>query len=578
LTPRQQVAPTLAAVQKDFTSAATQAKAELNRLQVQAAEARAQAAASEAAGGSAGGESFAGLAMMGDMGIGGMPAGLSVDSDAKGKGREGQLEEDVRKGVEQAGEALSSLFNKLQASLPKGTVAQEPTLDAGGKPIPGTGSGGGLPSLAAFQQSLSSTLSAHPNLNPATLNVTDLRASLTTTFQKLQTDLHLADAERLAEEYLRKSEGVLSNAGQFLSDAIKIVPPTEAGDEADIGVSWDGSDAWAVPLAGSDLNARGGRLQFAQSDAQVARQTGKSLATVRQTRHLASLDGLRSNRSLLLVDPAAAEGVDADVREAWGRFSARFAEEGGIEGEKWTEKTWAELGPTKDKGVEELKALRDELGQSQPHLLPKSIYARLTRPSSRFQCRSRWTRRPSGNATSSASIRYVVFILPPFRTRNCPTDVHSRSQIELDAERRSALLDTTTAGDAEDDFSWEDDEDDSKPTSPSAAAATPKAAIGKSPVVLESATVPKGQTTPTPSPEPTTAAGSAEESKEVNAAPLTAQTSPRDSSEGSSYDIVSNTSGQTKPSVVSSPAPTVQGSAPASTKAADEEDEDSDWE
>lgn len=353
-----QVAPTLAAVQKDLSTAASQAKAELNRLQVQAAEARAQAAASEAAGGSGGGDSFAGLAMMGDMGIGGMPAGLAVETNAKGKGREGQLEEDMRKGVEQASEALSSLFGKLQASLPK---TKEPTLDADGKPIPGTGSNS-LPSLAAFQQSLSTTLGAHPNLNPATLNVADLRASLTTTFQKLQTDLHLADAERLAEEYLRKSEGVLTNAGQFLSDAIKIVPPTSADGEAESGVSWDASDAWAVPLAGSDLNARGGRLQFAQSDAQVARQTGKSLATVRQTRHLASLDALRSNRSLLLTDPAAAEGIDADVREAWGRFSARFGEEGGIEGEKWTEKTWAELGPTKDKGVEELKALRDELG------------------------------------------------------------------------------------------------------------------------------------------------------------------------------------------------------------------------
>ena len=73
--------------------------------------------------------------------------------------------------------------------------------------------------------------------------------------------------------------------------------------------------------------------------------------------------------------------------------------------------------------------------------------------------------------------------------------------------------------------------------------------------------------------------GSIAEAKEAVAAPPTTQTSPRDSSEGSSYDIVSNTSGQTKPSVVSSPAPTVQGSAPASTKAADEEeDEDSDWE
>lgn len=359
----RQVAPTLAAVQKDLTSAATQAKAELNRLQVQAAEARAQAAASEAAGGSGGGESFAGLAMMGDMGMGGMPAGLSVESDAKGKARESQLEEDVRKGVEQAGEALSGLFGKLQASLPKGP-AKEPELDADGKPIPGTAGGGGLPSLAAFQQSLSSTLGAHPNLNPATLNVADLRASLTTTFQKLQTDLHLADAERLAEEYLRKSEGVLTNAGQFLSDAIKIVPPTAGTDGAiDGAYSLDGAEAWAVPLASSDLNARGGRLQFAQSDAQVARQTGQSLAAVRQTRHLASLDALRSNRSLLLVDPGATEGVDAEIREAWERFSARFVEEGGVEGEKWTEKTWAELGPTKDKGVEEFKTLRDELGQ-----------------------------------------------------------------------------------------------------------------------------------------------------------------------------------------------------------------------
>lgn len=288
--------------------------------------------------------------MMGDMGIGGMPAGLAVDG-GKGKEKETQLEEEVRKGVEQAGEAITSLFTRLQSSLPKGQSA-----DGEG------GIGRSLPSLASFQQSLSSTLASHPNLDPKNLNITDLRSSLTSTFQKLQTDLHLADAEKMAEEYLKKSEGILLNAGQFFQDAIKIVPPTS--DESDLaGVAWDGSDAWTIPTDTSNLNSSGGRLSYKQTDAQVSKLTGQSITSVRQTRHAASLHALRSNRDLLLVDLDSAEGgkVDEDVRASWSKWVGQLETDGGLEGEKWTEKMWAELGPTKGDGVEELKAMRDEL-------------------------------------------------------------------------------------------------------------------------------------------------------------------------------------------------------------------------
>jgi hypothetical protein len=344
-----QVAPALEAVRKDLSAAGMQAKAELERLQAQAAEAR-------AAGNSS--SDFASLAMN-DAGLGSVglapssspslftpapttSAQTSTDQDLdeenpltaeeKGKGREIQPETTPQQ---------QSLFSRLQASLP----ANAPTS---------------LPSLASFQSTLSSHVSSNPSLN---LDIPALRQTLTSNFQKLQSDLHFSDAEKLAEEYLKKSEGLFREAGTFLQDAVKIIPP----DESQGGVSWDGSDVWTLPARSNKLGSS--NIVFDQSDAQVAARTGLSASSVRAQRKDALLKQLRSDRSLLMVDPAG-EDAEEDVREAWKKWLETDVEgKGGIEGDEWTAKVWEELGPGGE-GVEELKAMRDELGERSFIFLP----------------------------------------------------------------------------------------------------------------------------------------------------------------------------------------------------------------
>lgn len=340
-----------------MASAAVQAKAELERLQAQAAEARARGEQAD----------FASIAMDGSVGM--AVKHDEIDPDApltsaeKGKGRA----VDGPSGAalaESISSQASSLFHRLQASLPSNTPSAGETVTVTNPdgtttttPAPSTRS---LPTLASFQQTLTSQLSNNPHLS---LDIPALRASLTTSLQKLQTDLHIADAEKMAEDYLKKSEGVLKEAGRYLQEAVKVVPPTEGGGG---GVSWDGSDVWTLPSPASKL---GGSMIFSQTDAQVAALTGLSTKSVRAKRKDALLRQLRSDRAVLEVDPAAGEGVDDDVKTLWAKWTKDEVDsQGGITGDEWTAKTWAELGPQSE-GVEELKATRDALGQSTPRLV-----------------------------------------------------------------------------------------------------------------------------------------------------------------------------------------------------------------
>ncbi|KAL7411091.1 hypothetical protein BDY24DRAFT_397673 [Mrakia frigida] len=538
---QKQVAPALESVRKDLSLAAVQAKQELERLQSQAADARARGESAD----------FANLAMEGSVGMataaspsdskdGATPPALT--SEQKGKGKE------VPPLAEKLSNQAQTLFHRLQASLPTvPAAAQAPTTTTTTNPdgtttttitpAPPTRS---LPTLASFQSTLSSHLSSNPHL---TLDLPALRASLTTNFQKLQTDLHLADAEKLAEEYLKKSEGVLKEAGRYLQEAVKVVPPIDGGETGTTGgVSWDGSDVWTLPSPASKV---GGSVIFSQTDAQVAALTGLSTKSVRAKRKDALLRQLRSDRAVLEVDPAAEE-VDEDVRSLWKKWIKEEVEaQGGITGDEWTAKTWAELGPGGE-GVEELKATRDALV---PSKLTKDEF---------------WT-------------RYF------FR-------VH---QIETDEQRRKSVLDASAP--AEDDlFSWDDEEASEAPST-----TTTKPVISTQPIVspvvvpaAPSTTAPLAASAPTPtSPEPAQQTTPTSKSpvpvvraEPPLAAPVVAKegtsaaTSPRDSEE--SYDLVSETSGLAASSRAASSKGDEQEAPKKKAAAAEttEEDEDSDWE
>lgn len=257
--------------------------------------------------------------------------------EEKGKGRESA----VPPALDSASNLAHSLFSRLQSSLP----ANAPSS---------------LPSLASFQSTLSTHISSNPNLK---LDLPSLRTNLTASFQKLQSDLHIADAEKLAEDYLKKSEAVLRDAGAFLQDAVKVVPPPEGASDSTF--SADGASIWTLPSPSTKLGSS--KIIFAQSDAQVSAATGISASSVRAQRKDALLRQLRSDRAQLKLDPA--QGDDDEGKEAWTRWlESEVNAKGGIDGDEWTARVWAELGPG-GQGVEELKATRDELGERPLRLL-----------------------------------------------------------------------------------------------------------------------------------------------------------------------------------------------------------------
>lgn len=213
---------------------------------------------------------------------------------------------------------------------------------------------------ANLQQTLQTTLEAHPNLptNPTRLRQT-LAQSLHLASARENFDMSLKQAERLAEEYLKKSEGLMSEAGEWVKEAVKIVPPQE-GEERP-GVVWDGTDMYAFSTSSTPPKADNDRSAASQMYGSASVSPADRAAMRKQ----ALLRRLRSDKDLLLVNPAS-EAESEERRVAFAEYVATEIEaRGGIEGDAIRAEIWAELGP-EGNDVEELKGLRDELGRYTP--------------------------------------------------------------------------------------------------------------------------------------------------------------------------------------------------------------------
>jgi hypothetical protein len=95
------------------------------------------------------------------------------------------------------------------------------------------------------------TASLQTQFTTAQAQADALRASLATNIQRIQQEgvagsgpISLAQAEKLAEEYVHRSEALLKNAGAFLKDAVHVVPGDASNDMH--GVVWDGSDVCVI--------------------------------------------------------------------------------------------------------------------------------------------------------------------------------------------------------------------------------------------------------------------------------------------------------------------------------------------
>lgn len=221
-----------------------------------------------------------------------------------------------------------SLFTRLQAALPPNIVS---TVQSH------------LPPLDSIRHAASESI-----------DFAQLRTTLTSEFQRVQ-GVTLAQAE----EYVQKSEVLLreavKEAGEFIKDAVKVVPPTEGEGDRSVGVVWDGSDVWMLPSGYSEspppADSKGKEKEGERSSGEARRAVA--------TRAESLLRRLRHDPEVLKTDPE----TDEDVKALYDEWLEREIEDkGGIQSPGWLEKRNAASNLLDDEA--EFKALQDSLGES----------------------------------------------------------------------------------------------------------------------------------------------------------------------------------------------------------------------
>ena len=154
------------------------------------------------------------------------------------------------------------------------------------------------------------------------IDFAQLRTSLATEFQRVQ-----GVTRAQAEEYVHKSEELLREAGEFLKDAVKVVPPEEG--EGTPGVLWDGTDVWMIPEMRSSGDAKG-KSREQSADGRSSGEGHRAGAT----RAEALLKQLHHDPEVIRIDP----GTDERVKEMWEQWLKKEveSEEHGILSERWT--------------------------------------------------------------------------------------------------------------------------------------------------------------------------------------------------------------------------------------------------
>jgi hypothetical protein len=201
--------------------------------------------------------------------------------------------------------------------------------------------------LATLQKSLGESIASASNnpqlqsLTRSDVNLAQFSSNIQKNLAQAGTMLNIQQAEKLAEEYFR-------HAGEFLKDAVKVLPPDEDGQG---GMIWDGSDMYAFSTAGNQDDTapydmtRSGSLE-------VSRAPLRKEALLRR---------LRADKELFLVDPAA-ETESASRRAAFQAFyKTEIEEQGGVEGIAFETKIREEL-EKESADAETLRATRDALG------------------------------------------------------------------------------------------------------------------------------------------------------------------------------------------------------------------------
>ena len=210
----------------------------------------------------------------------------------------------------------TSIFARLQAQLP-------PNLQP-----------------AALSSALSTArATSASSLSSVNAELAYIRSALASNIQLAQSNLNVAQAEKLAEGYLSKSAELFTQAGEFLKDAVKVVPPS-AGDGGEIPIV-SGADVWLFPSPIGTPGWGGSRAVDDDNKNAASRDRDASLQTRfgHATRSEALLRRLKYDPDMLRLDPSQDESISAN----FAVFARNVEEKGGVTGETFVNKISQEL-------------------------------------------------------------------------------------------------------------------------------------------------------------------------------------------------------------------------------------------
>lgn len=226
------------------------------------------------------------------------PSNISSSGDASSSTSQAQTNTDPhdeastpRAAPAPAPASASSLFSRLQASLP-------PTF------------------VSSVQATVQNQL---PHLRNAHARANSIGVALTAELQKVQTG-----------EFVARSEELLREAGDFLRDAVRVIPPEEEGQQS-VGIAWDGTDVWMLPNVG-ETAGKGKEREQERPGSGAGRRSGDSIRAG-ATRAEALLKQLRHDPEVIRVDPEADERV-REMYATWVKDEVE-AKEGEIHAEHW---------------------------------------------------------------------------------------------------------------------------------------------------------------------------------------------------------------------------------------------------
>lgn len=151
--------------------------------------------------------------------------------------------------------------------------------------------------LSAVQFTLDATTANSALSNPNAFRqqlVDNLR--LASARENLQ--LSVKQAEKLAEEYLRKGDQWVKGAEKWMEEAVKVVPP-EGEETHVVNIGWDGGDWYSFST--SDNTPL--HISTIDNGAPGPSAAGTQVKVLASSRKDALLKRLREDKQLLLVDP-----------------------------------------------------------------------------------------------------------------------------------------------------------------------------------------------------------------------------------------------------------------------------------